>query len=90
MLGFRPTFAVRESAGTVRLELNRVAHGEGTSLQEAADDLVRRLLILALAFRANGVTVSRELPPDLEAIEFIAELAEFAAAGGDIRERVFG
>jgi hypothetical protein len=90
MLGFTPSFVVTESAGIVRLELSRVAHGQGTSLQEAADDLVRRLLTLALAFRAHGFTASRELSPDLEAVDFIAELAEFAAAGGDIRERVFG
>jgi hypothetical protein len=90
MLGFTPSLAVTESGGSVRLQLDRIAHGEGTSLQEAADDLVRRLLTLALAFRANGMTASRELPPDLEAVDFIAELAEIAAAGGDIRERVFG
>jgi hypothetical protein len=90
MLGFTPSLAVTEYAGTVRLELNRVAHGEGATLQDAAADLVRRLLTLALAFRANGLTVSRELPLDLETFDFIAELADIAACGGDIRERIFG
>jgi hypothetical protein len=90
MLGYTPSFAVTESCGTVRLQLSRITYGEGATLQEAADDLVRRLLTLALAFRATGLTASRELAPDLEAVDFIAELAEFAAAGGDIRERVFG
>jgi hypothetical protein len=35
--------------------------------------------------------VSPELgPPDLRWFEFVYELGEIAAAGGDIRERIFG
>jgi hypothetical protein len=90
MFRFTPSFAVTESCGTVRLQLHRVTHGEGTTLQEAADDLVRRVLGLALAFRANGVACSAEVPPDLPAVNFVYELGEIAAAGGDIRERLFG
>ena len=89
MFTFTPSFAVTESYGTVRLQLRRITHGEGTTLQEAADDLVRRVLALALAFRADGMACSSEAPPDLPAVNFVYELGEIAAAGGDIRERLF-
>jgi hypothetical protein len=49
-----------------------------------------RLLTLAMCFR-SGFTVSRELPPpDLRWLDFVYQLGEIAAAGGDIRDRVFG
>jgi hypothetical protein len=81
---------VTESPGLVRVQLGRLSRGEGGSLQEAADDLIRRLLLLVIAFRSSGFTPSCELPPDLETMNFLYELGEIAAAGGDIRARVFG
>jgi hypothetical protein len=85
-----PSLTVTESAGRVRLELGGVARGEGISMQEAADDLIRRLLGLVIAFRSSGFRASCELWPDLETMDFLYELGEIAAAGGDIRARVFG
>jgi hypothetical protein len=84
-----PALNVTETRGRVRLSLGGFAHGEGPSLQEAADELVRRLLQLALAFRSSGCSASRELRPDLETMNFLQELGDIAAAGGDIRARVF-
>jgi hypothetical protein len=73
-----------------RLSLVGVTHGDGTTLQEAADDLVSRLLGIAMAFR-SGLRASSELgPPDRRLLEFVWELGELAAAGKDIRERIFG
>jgi hypothetical protein len=66
------------------------SRGEGSSLQEAADDLIRRLLGLAMAVRSCGLRASTEVWPDLETMDFLYELAEIAAAGGDIRARVLG
>jgi hypothetical protein len=61
-----------------------------TTLQGAADDLVQRLLSYAMALRASGFRPPAELgPPDLAAIDFLYELGEMAAAGGDIRGRLF-
>ena len=40
-----PASVVREHGAGVRLHLGSVAHGDGPSLQEAADDLVRRVLV---------------------------------------------
>ena len=81
---------VRERGGSVRLHLGSLAYGDGPSLQEAADDLVRRVLIIASAFRAGGFSVPRELVQDVAALSFLYELDEIAAAGGDIRTRLFG
>jgi hypothetical protein len=84
-----PPLAVTELEDRVQLDLGGIAYGEGRSLQEAADDLICSILRLLLAFRATGFTPSREVCPDLETMGFLHELGELAAAGGDIRSRVF-
>jgi hypothetical protein len=62
----------------------------GPTLQDDADDLVQRLLSYAMALRASGLPASSELgPPDMAAVGFLYELGEIAA-GGDIRQRLFG
>jgi hypothetical protein len=82
---------VQESTGRVRLCLGGLAHGDGPTLQDAADDLVQRVLSYAMAVRASGIRPARELGPlDLSAIDFLYQLGEIAAAGGDIRNHVFG
>jgi hypothetical protein len=85
-----PSLTVTESAGCVRLQLGGLARGEGPSLQAAADDLIRHVLALVLAFRSGGFRASSEVWPDLETLNFLYELGEIAAAGGDIRDRVLG
>jgi hypothetical protein len=85
-----PSLSVTETAGCVRLQLGQFARGEGPTLQEAADDLIDRLLGLLMAFRSSGFKASCEVRADFEALEFLHELGEIAAAGGDIRARVFG
>jgi hypothetical protein len=88
----QPPLQVRRVAGRVRLLLGDLAYGEGTTLQEAADDLVARMLTLVMAFRAGGIgPLPSEGPrPDPAMLEFLYELGEIAATGGDIRERLFG
>jgi hypothetical protein len=82
---------VQESPGRVRLCLGSLAHGDGPTLQDAADDLVQRLLTYAMAFRASGLRLSLEMaPPDLAAMDLLYQLGELAATGGDIRGRLFG
>lgn len=85
-----PALTVREHAGSVRLYLGSLAYGDGQSLQEAADDLVRRVLITARAFRKGGFSVSREVALNVAALDLLYELDEIAAAGGDVRARLFG
>jgi hypothetical protein len=64
---------------------------EAPTLQEAADELVRKMLVAVMALRSGGISglgvVSR---PDMALVIFLWELGEIAAAGGDIRERLFG
>jgi hypothetical protein len=85
-----PALTVRERAGGVRLQLGSLAYGDGVSQQEAADDLVRRVLVIGRAFRTSGFSVSPESPYDMAALSFLCELDEIAAAGGDVRARLFG
>jgi hypothetical protein len=85
-----PPLTVQELPGRVRLWLGTLTHGTGSTLQEAADDLVQRLLGYAMALRASGLQASSDLGrPDLTAVGFLHELGEIAAAGGDIRQRLF-
>ena len=74
----------------MRLHLGSLAHGDGPSLQEASDDLVRRVLVIARALRTSGFSVPREVLQDVAALSFLYELDEIAAAGGDVRTRLFG
>ena len=88
--GWTPELAVRDVAGRCRLGLGGQIHGEGATLQDAADDLVRRLLALAMTLRMDGFSVSPEAPGlDLRWFDFLYELSAIAARGGDIRARVF-
>ena len=86
----RSALHVSEHAAGVRLYLGSVAFGDGPSLQEAADDLVRRALAIGRALRTSGFAVSTELPCDMGALSLLAELDEIAAAGGDVHSRLFG
>jgi hypothetical protein len=43
-----------------------------------------------MAFRCGGFSVSREFQLDVETMDYLHELGEVAAAGEDIRARVFG
>ena len=89
-MSFVPSLTITETGRLVRLELGGFARGEGHSLQEAADDLVRSVLRIVLAFRTSGVRVSTEIRPDHETMGFIHELGDLAAAGKDIRPALFG
>jgi hypothetical protein len=74
----------------VRLVFGGLAHGEGASLQEAADELVERMLVIAMAFRASGIgPVNSECPLDVGLLDFVYEVGEIAARGEDIRPRLF-
>jgi hypothetical protein len=86
-----PALSVRETAGRCHLTLAGLTYGVGLSLQEAADDLIARLYGIAIGARSSGFRPASELgPPDRNVHEFIWELGELAAAGEDIRPRVFG
>ena len=86
-----PALELRESAGRCRLSLVGLTHGDGRTLQEAADDLVSRLLAIATSVRRSGIRFPTELaPPDRRMLDLIWELGELAERGEDVRARVFG
>ena len=86
-----PHLELTEAADGVRLALRGLAQAEGATLQEAADDLVRRVLLMAMAFRSSGIgPISSECPLDIALLDFVFEVGEVAARGGDIRPRLFG
>jgi hypothetical protein len=88
---WNPPLHVETCGESCRLVLTGVSHGNGATLQDAADDLVARLLGIVLAVRTSGLRFPAELgPPDARVLEFLWELGELAARGEDIRGRVFG
>ena len=84
-----PSLRVLRDGTDSRLSLGGVAHGDGKTLQDAADDLVHRVLTLALCTRNGRMSFSREVVPDTRLLEFLWELGEIAARGDDIRPRLF-
>jgi hypothetical protein len=84
---YDPPITLTQHGGRLRLRLGNVCHGHGDTLPEAADDLIRRLLGYVVAIRAGGV--GGHTIADLPMLNFLHELGDIAAAGGDIRRRVF-
>ena len=77
--------------GRCRLSLVGFTSGEGDTLQEAANDLVTRLLNLVICVRTSGLSFSTECPPpDPRWLQYLWDLGEIAKQGGDIRDRIFG
>jgi hypothetical protein len=86
-----PALDLRESPGSCRLFLVGVTYGDGRTLQEAADDLVWRLLAISNSVRASGLRLATELgPPDRRVLDLIWEAGELGERGEDVRARVFG
>jgi hypothetical protein len=91
MSEFAPTLRVDEMGGRVRLGLDGLFSAEGQTLQDAADELVWKILVTLMAFRTRGISgLGIVCRPDLGLVSFLWELDGIAAAGGDIREHLFG
>jgi hypothetical protein len=87
---FTPALHVSERDGRVRLQLDQCTSAEGATLQDAADELVRQVLLLAMALRADGIRYSStSLQPDPDVVSFLWRLGEAAASGADIRQLLF-
>jgi hypothetical protein len=91
MAAFTPTLSVVELDGRVRLGLSGFGHADGATLQDAADELVRQMLVIAMAVRAGDVLPrSTECMIDPAQLAFIWEVGLIAASGGDVHRRLFG
>jgi hypothetical protein len=89
--GWAPELTVHETGNGCRLTLAGLTYGNGSTLQEAADDLITRLLTVVLCSRSSGFRIPPGLgPPDPQLLTYLWELGDLAAAGEDIRDRVFG
>ncbi|HEY7174707.1 MAG TPA: hypothetical protein VH442_07310 [Micromonosporaceae bacterium] len=85
-----PELRLRASAGRCQLRLVGVTYGNGATMQEASNDLLARLFDLAVTVRDGLYRPTTELGvPDLRVLDFLYEIGEIAARGGDIRQRVF-
>jgi hypothetical protein len=87
---FTPSLRVRSDTHGVRLTIAGVTHATGPTLQDAADELVRKILVILMMFRGGTVAPAGrgcQLDPGIAA--FISELGDYAARGGDIRDRLF-
>jgi hypothetical protein len=89
MPGYAPALTLTERGDRVRLSLAGLATGEGATLQEAANELVRRTLLAAMAARAGEVGWSPALRPEPGMLEYLWRLGHVAATGGDIRTLIF-
>ena len=88
---FVPSLHLLETRGRVRITMPGITYGSGQTLQDAADELVRKVLVIAIALRSDGIApAGPELRVDPAVQEFIWELAVIAARGDDIRGRLFG
>lgn len=86
-----PPLRLHGDSDRCRLTLVGVTSGSGSTLQEAANDLLVRLYDLALALRHGDVRVTSETGPLATDIAgFLWEIGDTAARGGDLRARVFG
>jgi hypothetical protein len=88
--GYVPSLQVLDVGGRVRLRLAGVGHADGPTLQDAADALLHKTLLLAMAIRSGTVAFSSDCPLDASLLAFVAELGDIAAGGGDARARLFG
>ncbi len=86
---YQPPLTLIQTGGRLRLRLGDVCHGYGETLQQAADDLVHRLLGYLMALRSSGMRVAPGMGVDLQMFNFLYELAEIAARGDDIRPHLF-
>lgn len=86
---YDPPITLTQTGSRLRLRLGNVCHGHGDTLQEAADDLIRRLLGYVMAIRSTGIQAHAHHGADVPMINFLHELGEIAIRGGDIRSRVF-
>src|SRR4051794_26034680 len=90
MDGWMPELTVGESGGgRCRLTLAGLTYGDGQPLQDAADDLVQRLVTMALALPHGGLATSSSLPPpDARILRYLHVVAGHAASDDDVRQHV--
>ena len=86
-----PELRLQSLGEACRLSLVGVTYGNGATLQEAGNDLLTRLFDLGLAVREGRMRYSSDSGrPDQRVMDYLWEIGDLAARGGDLRDRVFG
>jgi hypothetical protein len=84
-----PELQLQAKSDHCQLHLVGVTYGNGATMQDASNDLLARLFDLATTVRSGQYRPTSEFGvPDLRAMDFLWEIGELAARGGDIRQRV--
>ena len=91
-MAWQPELRLSENGGRCRLVLGGMLHGDGDSLQDAADALVARVSHVALGIRSGrGVISTTEVfPPTRDFLAFLDRVGDAAAHGHDVRQLVLG
>lgn len=89
MSEFVPSLEVSEGPDGVRLELEAITSAEGSTLQDAGDELVRKVLTIVMALGQQGGLGGPSLRPDPRLLNYLWKLSAIAVAGGDIRDALF-
>jgi hypothetical protein len=91
-MAWQPELRVSEVGGRCRLVLGGMLHGDGDSLQEAADALVARVSHVGVGLRSgHGIVFTAELlPSNGKWLDYLDRVGNVAARGEDVRELVFG
>jgi hypothetical protein len=90
-VSWTPDLQIHRRTDRCELNLIGVTAGYGATMQEAANDLLVRVHDLGLALHRGGLRVTGETGrPDPRVADFLWEIGEIAARGGDIRGRVLG
>ena len=85
-----PVLSVRELPRGCRLSLAGIAHGDGATLQQAADHLIARVLDMAIALE-RGVPCSPSIPPPpASVLGFLHEVRQRAARHEEVRGLILG
>jgi hypothetical protein len=88
---FRPTLEVRQVGGQVRLLLDALAYGEGSpSRRRPTTWSPRSDARHGHQIRRNRTDLQRGAASESRLAGLLYELGDVAAAGGDIRGRLFG
>jgi hypothetical protein len=85
-----PPLYLTEVAGRCRLSMSGFAVGSGHTLQEAADDLVHRVMALVHTGALVAGSTNLSHGPDPRLLALMNDVSRIAAEGGDVRERLFG
>src|SRR5687767_6347054 len=81
-----PALTLRVRGGRCRLALCGLTHGEGRTLQEAADDLLARVVAVAAAVRHGGLPYCSALrPPDGDVVRFLHDVAGLSGERDELR-----